>query len=75
MRLQYARALLDQKQYKAAREQFQQLADEAPDNPEMAYAIADLLQLNDLQSAETQLKKSLSKGKKTRMYRAVSSGS
>ena len=65
MRLQYARALLDQKQYKAAREQFQQLADEAPDNPEMAYAIALIsLQLNDLQSAETQLKKSLSKGKK-----------
>ncbi|OFZ67009.1 MAG: hypothetical protein A2V79_07520 [Betaproteobacteria bacterium RBG_16_56_24] len=63
--LQYARALLDQKQYKAAREQFQQLADEAPDNPEMAYAIALIsLQLNDLQSAETQLKKSLSKGKK-----------
>jgi len=65
IRLQYARALLDQKQYKQSRKEFQRLADENPDNPEMAYAIALIsLQLNDLQSAETQLKQALSKGKK-----------
>ena len=65
IRLQYARALLDQKQYKPARDEFQRLADEAPDNPEMAFAIALIsLQLNDLQGAETQLKQALSKGKK-----------
>jgi tetratricopeptide (TPR) repeat protein len=65
IRLQYARALLDQKQYKQSRDEFQRLADENPDNPEMAYAIALIsLQLNDLQSAEAQLKQALNKGKK-----------
>jgi tetratricopeptide (TPR) repeat protein len=67
IRLQYARALLDQKQYKQARDEFQRMSDENPDNPDMAYAIALIsLQLNDLQSAETQLKQALSKGKKDR---------
>ena len=65
IRLQYARALLDQKQYKLAREQFKYMADKNPDNPEFAYAIALIsLQLNDLKSAETELKQALSKGKK-----------
>jgi len=65
IRLQYARALLDQKQYKPARDEFQRLADENPDNPDLAYAIALIsLQLNDLKSAEIQLKQALSKGKK-----------
>jgi tetratricopeptide (TPR) repeat protein len=65
IRLQYARALLDQKQYKLARDEFQRMADENPDNPDMAYAIALIsLQLNDLKSAEMQLKQALSKGKK-----------
>ncbi len=65
IRLQYARALLDQKQYKLARDEFQRMADENPDNPDMAYAIALIsLQLNDLKSAEIQLKQALSKGKK-----------
>jgi tetratricopeptide (TPR) repeat protein len=65
VRLQYARALLDQKQYKAARDEFQRMADKDPDNPDMAYAIALIsLQLNDLKSAEIQLKQALSKGKK-----------
>ena len=65
IRLQYARALLEQKQYKQARDEFQRLADENPENPDLAYAIALIsLQLNDLQSAETQLKQALSKGKK-----------
>jgi tetratricopeptide (TPR) repeat protein len=67
IRLQYARALLEQKQYKQARDEFQRLADENPENPDLAYAIALIsLQLNDLQSAETQLKQALSKGKKDR---------
>ena len=65
IRLQYARALLDQKQYRPAREEFQRMADENPDNPDMAYAIALIsLQLNDLKNAEIQLKQTLSKGKK-----------
>jgi tetratricopeptide (TPR) repeat protein len=65
IRLQYARALLDQKQYKLARDEFQHMADENPDNPDFAYAIALIsLQLNDLKNAEIQLKQSLSKGKK-----------
>ena len=67
IRLQYARALLDQKQYTLARDQFQWLSDASPENPEMAYAIALIsLQLNDFPSAEAQLKKALSKGKKDR---------
>ena len=65
IRLQYARALLVQKQYKKSRAEFQRLSDQNPENPDMAYAIALIsLQLNDLQSAETQLKQALSKGKK-----------
>lgn len=65
IRLQYARALLEAKQYGQARDEFRRLAEESPDNPEMAFAIALIsLQLNDLQGAETQLKQALSKGKK-----------
>ncbi len=65
IRLQYARALLDQKQYKPAREQFQHMADSDPGNPDFAYAIALIsLQLNDLSNAEKQLKQALDKGKK-----------
>jgi tetratricopeptide (TPR) repeat protein len=65
IRMQYARALLDQKQYKLARDEFQRMSVENPDNPELAYAIALIsLQLNDLKSAELELKQALSKGKK-----------
>ena len=65
IRMQYARELLDQKQFKLAREQFRYMADKNPDNPEFAYAIALIsLQLNDLKTAEMELKQSLSKGKK-----------
>lgn len=65
IRLQYARALLDQKQYKPAREQFQRMADADPENPDFAYAIALIsLQLNDLANAEKQLKQAMAKGKK-----------
>lgn len=65
IRLQYARALLEQKQYSQSRAEFQRLSNENPDNPDLAYAIALIsLQLNDLQSAETELKLALDKGKK-----------
>lgn len=65
IRMQYARALLEEKQYKLSRDEFRRLADESPDNPEIAFAIALIsLQMNDLQGAETQLNQALSKGKK-----------
>lgn len=65
IRLQYARALLEQKQYKPSRDEFQRLAKDNPDNPDLAFAIALIsLQLNDLQGAEAQLQQALSKGKK-----------
>ncbi|MGC2165678.1 MAG: tetratricopeptide repeat protein, partial [Gallionella sp.] len=65
IRLQRARALLEQKQYGQAREEFQRLADQNPDNPETVYAIALIsLQMKDFRGAEDYLKQSLSKGKK-----------
>ncbi|OGS81027.1 MAG: hypothetical protein A2Z94_04595 [Gallionellales bacterium GWA2_55_18] len=65
IRLQYARALLEQKQYKPSRDEFQRLAKDNPGNPDLAFAIALIsLQLNDLQGAEAQLQQALSKGKK-----------
>lgn len=65
IRLQYARALLEQKQYRASRDEFQRLAQDNPDNPEIAFAIALIsLQMNDLNGAETQLRQALEKGKK-----------
>ncbi len=65
IRMQYARALLDQKQYKLSRDEFQHLANDNPDSSEMAFAIAMIsLQMQDYQGAEDQLKLALSKGKK-----------
>ncbi len=65
IRLQYARALLEQKKYRPSRDEFQRLANENPDNSELVFAIALIsLQLNDLKDAEAQLKQALSKGKK-----------
>ena len=65
IRLQYARALLEHKQYKLSRDEFQYLAKESPDNSELVFAIALIsLQLNDLKDAEAQLKQALIKGKK-----------
>jgi tetratricopeptide (TPR) repeat protein len=65
IRLQYARILLEQKQYQPAREEFQRLSRDNPDNPELAFAIALIsLQLNDLKGAEEQLMQALDKGKK-----------
>lgn len=65
VRLQYARALLEQKQYKAARDEFQILAGAAPDNVELAFSVALIsLQMNDLTGAEAQLKAALTRGGK-----------
>jgi len=65
IRLQYARMLLDQKQYSQARDEFQRLSNEDPDNPELAFAVALIsMQMNDLPRAEAQFKASIGKGKK-----------
>lgn len=65
IRSQYARALLDQKQYKSARDEFQVLSDADPDNADLMFSIALIsLQLNDFDGAEQQLKLALLKGKK-----------
>jgi tetratricopeptide (TPR) repeat protein len=65
IRMQYARALLDQKQYKLSRDEFQHLASDNPDSSKMAFAIAMIsLQMQDYQGAEDQLKLALNKGKK-----------
>lgn len=67
IRLQYARTLLDQKQYKSSRDEFRRLAKDNPDSPDIMFAIALIsLQMNDLEGAETELKQALSKGKKER---------
>jgi tetratricopeptide (TPR) repeat protein len=65
IRLQYARALLEQKQYKPARDEFQILALDSPENIELAFAVALIsLQLNDMPGAETQLRETISRGGK-----------
>lgn len=65
LRLQYARALVEQQQYPAARAEFQRVAELNPDNPDLAFAIALIsLQMGDLQGAETQLQLALEKGKR-----------
>ena len=65
IRLQYARALLEQKQYKAARDEFQQLLRASPDDVDLAFATALIsLQLNDFSGAEAQLRQTLAKGGK-----------
>ncbi len=63
IRLQYARGLLEQLQYQEAREEFQILLKERPDNVELAFAVALIsLQLKDLPGAEAQLKQTLVQG-------------
>lgn len=65
IRLQYARALLEQKQYRPARDEFLRLSKDNPDNPDMAFAVALIsLQLKDFKGAEEQLKQSLGAGRK-----------
>ncbi|HZW24795.1 MAG TPA: tetratricopeptide repeat protein [Gallionella sp.] len=65
IRLQYARALLEQKHYKPARDEFLRLSKDSPDNLDMAFAVALIsLQLKDFKGAEEQLRLSLGEGKK-----------
>jgi tetratricopeptide (TPR) repeat protein len=63
LRLQYARALVDQKQYVPAREIFRELSRDKPDNTEFVLAAALVsLQMNDLDAAEKELRALLGKG-------------
>jgi tetratricopeptide (TPR) repeat protein len=65
IRLQYARALLEQKQYKQAQDEFLYLSRASPENVELAFAVALIsLQLNDLPGAEAELRQALDKGGK-----------
>lgn len=65
VRLFYARSLLEQKQYKESRVQFQQLLKAKPDNAELAFAVALLsIQLGELDRAEQELRQALGVGKK-----------
>lgn len=65
VRLFYARALLEQKQYLESRVQFQALLKKQPDNAELAFAIALLsIQMGELERAEIELKQTLDAGRK-----------
>jgi tetratricopeptide (TPR) repeat protein len=65
VKLFYARALLEQKDYSAARAQFRQLLAANPESSEMAFAIALLsLQLGELDLAEKELQETLALGQK-----------
>jgi tetratricopeptide (TPR) repeat protein len=58
MRLAYARTLVSEKRYDAARTEFRRLLLANPDNPDMLYAVGVLsLQVNDATEAEQQLKR------------------
>ncbi len=60
VRLFYARMLLEQKQYAAAREEFAKLLAQRPGSPELAFAIALIsLQLGELDRAEQELRVAL----------------
>jgi tetratricopeptide (TPR) repeat protein len=60
VRLNYARQLIGEKKYPEARAQFQQLLADNPQNPDIAVTVALLsVQINDLDAAETQLKRVL----------------
>ena len=65
VRLFYARLLLEQKQYKEARVEFQRLLDAHPENADLAFAIALLsLQMGELDRAEKELQQALTHGKR-----------
>jgi tetratricopeptide (TPR) repeat protein len=65
LRLFYARALLNQKQFAASREEFQSLLNDRPDSPDLAFAIALIsMQMGDYARAERELQQALSKGGK-----------
>lgn len=59
-RLAYARQLINDKKYPEARTEFQRLLDDNPQNADIAVTVALLsVQMNDLDVAETQLKRVL----------------
>jgi tetratricopeptide (TPR) repeat protein len=65
LRLYYARALLNQKQFQESRTEFQFLLKERPDSAELAFAIALIsMQMGEYARAEEELKLALSKGGK-----------
>ena len=58
VRLGYARGLVSEKRYEAARVEFRRLLSASPDNPDMLYAVGILaLQVNDAAEAEQQLRR------------------
>lgn len=60
VRLQYARALVNDKRYKEAREEFQSLLKDFPSNTDVVYAVGVLsMQLSDYDTAEANLRKLL----------------
>lgn len=63
LRLYYARALLNQKQFAAARDEFQHLLDDRPDSPDLAFAVALIsMQMGEYDRAEKELQQALNKG-------------
>lgn len=65
LRLYYARALLNQKQFAASREEFQRLLKDRPDSPELAFAVALIsMQMGEHARAERELQQALTKGGK-----------
>lgn len=65
VRLAYARLLVSEKQYRKARAEFQRLTEDAPDNPDAAFAIGLLaLQEGDLEAAREYLQRALATGHK-----------
>jgi tetratricopeptide (TPR) repeat protein len=65
VRLVYARVLIDRKQYREARDEFQRLLAAHPDNADLAFTVAVLsMQLGDLGRAEKELQEALKNGKK-----------
>lgn len=65
VRLTYARLLVNEKQYRQARAEFQHLMDDDPGNPDVAFAIGLLaLQEGDLEAADGYLQQALAAGHK-----------
>ena len=67
LRLLYARMLLEQKQYVAARDEFSRLLQQRPGSPDLAFAIALIsLQLGELDRAEKELRQALASKEKNK---------
>jgi tetratricopeptide (TPR) repeat protein len=65
LRLYYARALLNQKQFAPAREEFQRLLRDKPDSPDLAFGIALIsMQMGEYERAEQEMQQALRKGGK-----------